>query len=84
MVPKSLLLRDVGAGVQWIDHPGAGRAGGRHHHHGHRAVGAVEGNGAQQRLRIHTAPAVGIDQAQRRAAHSRLVHGLQPRNVAVA
>jgi len=73
VVPKTFLLRDVGAGVQRVDHAGGGGAGSGHHHHRHGAVGAVLGDGAQQRLRIHAAPAVGIDQAQRRTADSRLV-----------
>ncbi len=77
-------LRDIGAGVQRVDHAAAGGSCGGNDHHGDRAGGAVLGNGAQQRLRIHPAPTIRIDQTQRGAADARLVRDFQPRNVAVA
>ncbi len=84
VVPKTLPARDIGARVQRVDHAAAGGSRSGNDHHGDGARGAVLGNGAKQRLRIHPAQTVRIHQTQRGAADARLVRDLQPRNVTVA
>ena len=81
--PERLLFRDVGAGVQRVDHARAGGSGRGNDHDRNRSRGAVLGNGLEQRLGVHPAVAVGIHQPQCAAADAGLMRYFQPRDMAI-
>ena len=81
--PQCLLFRDVGAGMQRVDHAGPGGSGGRNDHDGNCPSGTILGNGLEQRLRVHPPAAVGGYELERAAADAGLMRNFQPGDVAV-
>jgi len=82
VVPDAVSPRDRCAAFQWIDHPSAGSARGRCNEHRHRPVPQIALDHLGKRLTAHAAAAVCRDEAQRRAANTRLMSNFQPGGVA--